>query len=68
MLARITCRSSPRIPEIVERAAKLKVNAGHIDGTDIGPLISKGAKARAERLITEGVKDGAKLLLDGRCV
>jgi len=54
------------IPELVERAKKLKVNAGHVAGADLGPLISKESKKRVESLIESGSKEGAKLLLDGR--
>eukprot|EP01135_Chromosphaera_perkinsii_P011223 Nk52_evm4s2367 gene=Nk52_evmTU4s2367 len=57
------------LPEIVERAAKLKVNAGHVAGTDVGPLISPAAKERAIRLIDGAEKDGCEIVLDGRkCV
>ncbi|XP_055925031.1 probable methylmalonate-semialdehyde dehydrogenase [acylating], mitochondrial isoform X1 [Argiope bruennichi] len=54
------------IPELVERAKKLKVNAGHIPNTDLGPVISPEAKKRICNLVESGVKEGAKLLLDGR--
>lgn len=54
------------IPEIVEKAKALKVSAGHIDGADLGPLISQKALDRARSLIDEGVSDGATLELDGR--
>ncbi len=54
------------LPEIVERARALKVNAGCDRDADLGPLVSKNAKARVERLIDGGVQQGAKLLLDGR--
>ncbi len=54
------------IPEIVEKAKTLKVNGGTEKGTDLGPVISKEAKARIEGLIAQGVKEGAKLELDGR--
>jgi len=54
------------IPKIVDEMAKLKVGPGATDGTDVGPLISKAAKARVEGLIQSGVDEGAKLLLDGR--
>lgn len=54
------------LPEIVERAGKLKVNAGTEPNTDIGPVISKAAKARILSLIEQGVKEGARLELDGR--
>lgn len=54
------------IPELVPRANKLKVNAGHISGTDIGPVISPQAKQKICDLVESGVKEGAKLVLDGR--
>eukprot|EP01104_Vermistella_antarctica_P000372 TRINITY_DN1046_c0_g1_i2.p1 TRINITY_DN1046_c0_g1~~TRINITY_DN1046_c0_g1_i2.p1 ORF type:complete len:406 (+),score=98.00 TRINITY_DN1046_c0_g1_i2:170-1219(+) len=56
------------IPEIAERAKALKVSAGHIDQTDIGPMISPQAKQRYIDLVTSGEKAGAKLVLDGRGV
>lgn len=40
--------------------------AGHIPGTDLGPVISPEAKNRILELIESGVQEGAKLLLDGR--
>ncbi|ESO86805.1 hypothetical protein LOTGIDRAFT_194671 [Lottia gigantea] len=54
------------IPELVERAKKLKVNAGHEPNADLGPLISPKAKERACNLVQSGVEEGAELLLDGR--
>lgn len=56
------------LPEIVEKARKLKVGAGTDPATEVGPLISKESKKRVETLIEQGVQDGAKLLLDGRGV
>lgn len=56
------------LPEIVERARKLKCGAGVNSDTDVGPLISPEAKARAEGLIAAGIQDGATCLLDGRGV
>lgn len=54
------------LPELKALAQKLKVNAGSEPGTDIGPVISKRAKARILELIESGVQEGAKLELDGR--
>ena len=54
------------LPELKALAQKLKVNAGSEPGTDVGPVISKRAKARILELIESGVKEGAKLELDGR--
>jgi malonate-semialdehyde dehydrogenase (acetylating)/methylmalonate-semialdehyde dehydrogenase len=57
------------IPEMIERAKKLKVNAGHEPGADLGPLISPESKNRVCELVQSGVDQGADLLLDGRnCV
>jgi len=54
------------IPELVEKARKLKVNTGVDPSADIGPLISPESKKRVEALIQSGVNQGAKLVLDGR--
>ncbi|USW95548.1 CoA-acylating methylmalonate-semialdehyde dehydrogenase [Pseudomonas proteolytica] len=54
------------LPDLKALAQKLKVNAGSEAGTDVGPVISKRAKARILDLIESGVKEGAKLELDGR--
>ncbi|KTC26326.1 methylmalonate-semialdehyde dehydrogenase, partial [Pseudomonas sp. ABAC61] len=56
------------LPDIKEAASKLKVNAGCEPGTDVGPVISKRAKERVLGLIESGIKEGAKLELDGRDV
>ncbi|GBP09198.1 Probable methylmalonate-semialdehyde dehydrogenase, mitochondrial [Eumeta japonica] len=56
------------IPDLAQRAQELKVNAGHVPGTDVGPVISPRAKQRILDLIESGVKEGAKLVLDGRKV
>lgn len=44
------------------------MNAGIEKDADIGPLISKDAKARCERLIQAGIDQGAQCILDGRGV
>ena len=54
------------LPELVERARALKVNAGHEAGTDVGPVVSRAARARILELIAAGVEEGATLELDGR--
>ncbi|WP_434560896.1 CoA-acylating methylmalonate-semialdehyde dehydrogenase [Pseudomonas sp. Z4-20] len=54
------------LPELKALAQKLKVNAGSEPGTDVGPVISKRAKARILELIESGVQQGAELELDGR--
>lgn len=54
------------LPELVERAKSLRVNAGCEPGTDVGPVISRNALARITDLIESGVSEGATLELDGR--
>lgn len=54
------------LPEITERARKLKVSGGAEKGADLGPLISPEAKQRVLDLVQSGVDEGAELLLDGR--
>lgn len=54
------------LPDLVERAKALKVNAGHIPGTDLGPVISPQSKQRIHSLIQSGIDQGAKCVLDGR--
>jgi len=54
------------IPELVDRAAKLKVGPGHEPGVDVGPVISPESKQRILSLIQSGADEGAKIILDGR--
>jgi malonate-semialdehyde dehydrogenase (acetylating) / methylmalonate-semialdehyde dehydrogenase len=56
------------IPDIVAKAKCLKVNAGVEKNTDLGPVISKNARHRILGLVEEGIKEGAKLELDGRSI
>jgi malonate-semialdehyde dehydrogenase (acetylating) / methylmalonate-semialdehyde dehydrogenase len=56
------------IPDIVSKAKTLKVSAGTEKGADLGPVVSKNAKNRVVGLIDDGVKEGAKLELDGRSI
>jgi len=53
------------LPEVVEKARKLHVNAGWKPETDVGPLISPAAKKRVLGLIESAKKEGANVLLDG---
>lgn len=46
----------------------VQVGPGWVEGVDVGPMISKGAKARAERLIQDSLDAGADVLLDGRYI
>ncbi|MBF79720.1 MULTISPECIES: CoA-acylating methylmalonate-semialdehyde dehydrogenase [Idiomarina] len=54
------------IPEIAEAIAKVRPGAWNDENAAYGPVISPQAKERVEALITQGEKEGAKLLVDGR--
>ena len=54
------------LPEIVERAKKLKVGDGATPGMDLGPVISCAAKERVTGLIAKAAEEGASVDLDGR--
>ena len=51
---------------ITAAASSLCVGNGLDDGVQMGPVITTQSKARVESLITQGEKQGAKVLLDGR--
>jgi malonate-semialdehyde dehydrogenase (acetylating)/methylmalonate-semialdehyde dehydrogenase len=56
------------VAEVAQKARGLVVNAGWESGTHVGPMVSPAAKQRCLDLIESGVKEGAKLELDGRKV
>jgi malonate-semialdehyde dehydrogenase (acetylating)/methylmalonate-semialdehyde dehydrogenase len=56
------------IPDIVAKAKTLQVNAGLEKGADLGPVVSKKAKQRILGLVEDGIREGAKLELDGRAI
>lgn len=53
------------IPDLVEKARKLKVGPGWKAETDIGPVISKKSKERIVEIVQSAKKEGAQVPLDG---
>src|SRR5436853_1397038 len=51
---------------LLDAAGSIRVGNGLDPGVQMGPLITRDSKARVAKLIGQGVKDGADLLLDGR--
>ncbi len=51
---------------LARRTAALKVHDGLTEGAEMGPVVTRMAKERIEKLIGEGVEQGATLLVDGR--
>jgi malonate-semialdehyde dehydrogenase (acetylating)/methylmalonate-semialdehyde dehydrogenase len=54
------------MPPLREAAAALRVGDGLEEGTDVGPVISEGARERILGAIERAVQDGAQLAVDGR--
>ncbi|MDZ4763801.1 MAG: CoA-acylating methylmalonate-semialdehyde dehydrogenase [Chloroflexota bacterium] len=56
----------PLRDELLKRAAALRVGYGLDENTQMGTVISTGARERIEKMITAGVDEGATPILDGR--
>ncbi|SFM92940.1 CoA-acylating methylmalonate-semialdehyde dehydrogenase [Variovorax sp. OV329] len=54
------------LPQLVERARTLKVLDGENLAAEMGPIVTRAAHQRITGYIEQGVKEGAKLLVDGR--
>jgi malonate-semialdehyde dehydrogenase (acetylating) / methylmalonate-semialdehyde dehydrogenase len=54
------------VEALAERTAALKINDGMAAGAEMGPVVTSAAKQRIEKLIGEGVEQGATLVVDGR--
>ncbi len=54
------------IEKMTPQIKAMKVDAGDIPGTDMGPLISQTHRLKVLNAIEKGVEEGAKLIIDGR--
>jgi malonate-semialdehyde dehydrogenase (acetylating)/methylmalonate-semialdehyde dehydrogenase len=54
------------VAKLAERTAALKIHDGMTADAEMGPVITRAAKERIEKLIGEGVEQGATLVVDGR--
>jgi malonate-semialdehyde dehydrogenase (acetylating)/methylmalonate-semialdehyde dehydrogenase len=54
------------VAALARRTAALKIDDGMAHGAEMGPVVTNAAKQRIERLIGEGVEQGATLVVDGR--
>ena len=54
------------VARLAERTRALKIADGMADGAEMGPVVTLAAKQRIEKLIGEGVEQGATLVVDGR--
>ncbi len=51
---------------LAQRMGALTVGRGQDDGTDVGPLIDDKAVSSVAELVTDAVKDGARLVVGGK--
>ncbi len=54
------------MPRLIERSRQLKVLDGMNLAAEMGPIVTAAAHARIGGYIEQGVREGAKLLVDGR--
>jgi malonate-semialdehyde dehydrogenase (acetylating)/methylmalonate-semialdehyde dehydrogenase len=58
--------ADPLVKLLEEKANKIKVGPGERDGVDMGPLVSGPHRDKVRSYVDAGVKEGARLVLDGR--
>ncbi len=51
---------------LIQAANSKSTGYGLLEGIDMGPVITPDSKDRIEKLIAQGIQEGAKLVLDGR--
>ncbi len=54
------------VAALAARTRRLKIDDGMVPGAEMGPVITQAAKMRIEKLIGQGVAEGATLVVDGR--
>jgi len=54
------------LSRLVDRARGMKLGDGRKKGTDVGPLINEASRAKVERYVDIGQKEGADLLTGGK--
>jgi malonate-semialdehyde dehydrogenase (acetylating)/methylmalonate-semialdehyde dehydrogenase len=54
------------IAKMTPQIHAIKINAGDVQGTDMGPLISAGHRQKVLTAIEQGISEGAQLKIDGR--
>lgn len=58
--------SDQLIEKLIPLVNNIKINAGDVHGTDMGPLVSQVHRSRVLQAIEKGVAEGARLIVDGR--
>jgi malonate-semialdehyde dehydrogenase (acetylating)/methylmalonate-semialdehyde dehydrogenase len=58
--------ADPLVALLRKKAEAIKVGAGDRDGVDMGPLVTGAHRDKVKGYVDHGVKEGAKLVVDGR--
>ncbi|MEW5864600.1 MAG: CoA-acylating methylmalonate-semialdehyde dehydrogenase [Pseudomonadota bacterium] len=56
----------PLVRRIEQKAKKIVVGPGDREGVEMGPLVTRAHRDRVASYVDAGVKEGARLVLDGR--
>lgn len=54
------------VEQLENRVRTLRVGEGFQSGVEMGPIVTANDKQRIENLITQGIQEGAKAVVDGR--
>jgi malonate-semialdehyde dehydrogenase (acetylating)/methylmalonate-semialdehyde dehydrogenase len=54
------------VAQLKERAEKLVIEPGNVEGAEMGPLITGEHRAKVSSYVDIGVEEGAELVVDGR--
>jgi malonate-semialdehyde dehydrogenase (acetylating)/methylmalonate-semialdehyde dehydrogenase len=58
--------ADPLVARLSERVRALKIGPGMGNGVEMGPVVTAQHKTKIEGYIAQGVKEGARLVVDGR--
>jgi malonate-semialdehyde dehydrogenase (acetylating)/methylmalonate-semialdehyde dehydrogenase len=58
--------ADPLLALLKRKAEAIKIGPGDKDGVDMGPLVTRAHRDKVKGYVDQGVKEGAKLVVDGR--
>ena len=58
--------ANPLVGKLADRARRLKIGPGAVEGMDMGPLVTAAHRDKVRGYIDTGVEQGATLVVDGR--
>jgi malonate-semialdehyde dehydrogenase (acetylating)/methylmalonate-semialdehyde dehydrogenase len=58
--------ADPLIALLKKKAEAIKLGPGHVEGVDMGPLITAQHRDKVAGYVDQGVTEGAKIVVDGR--